>query len=331
MRFFWPLFCVLVLVQTALAVAQTQEAVPPALGQPENFSHLVGRFSFTISAAPTAAFVEEPILLKVVIHAESELPNKDYLPERQHLKIITGEMQQNFFIAAPPDKPDEYDPKTKTWVFYYRLQPKYEQVTGIPALELMFYNPQVPPDFRYQPVTSAAIPLKVKARPQVIVAPDAMYHLASGDNLLRRADESSVNWWLIVLGLILPPAASLMAYRLWRYHHPDRARRRRQSRAARQALRALRLLPTDPHGRGSGAVFTRFLQTRMSLPSAEPTPLEVRLHLWQQGFSPQLTDSAGNFYQIAAEAQFAPVGDRVSDDRRKEAMRLILAVEEEHR
>jgi hypothetical protein len=313
-----------------LAQGLDEPPEPPSLGQPENFSHLVGKFTIAVAASSTDVFAEEPILLTVRIKAEGDLPNKNYLPERKFLKIITEDMRQSFFIAPPPDRQDDYDPKTRTWIFYYRLQPKSEQVTAIPALELMFYNPALPPDFRYQPSSSTAIPLKVKLRPQVIVAPESMYRLAHGDNVLHRAADASVPWAWMVLGLALPPAGALLGFRLWRHYHPDRASKRRQSRAARQALKALRGLRDDRDGQRVGAVFTHFLRARLDLPPAEPTPVEVRLHLWKAGFSPQLTDRVGAFYSDA-ESRFAPLPNGTGHDRRKEAVRLIVAVEEASR
>jgi hypothetical protein len=314
------------------AGAQESGVPPPDVGQPDNFSHLIGRYRITASAAPRDVFVEEAIILTVTIQwtvVNRPLPNKDYLPSRKHLKIFPDEMTNDFYIGDLP-KQDSYDAKKRIWTFHYQLLPKNEKVTAVPPLELMYYDPKSQPQPRYEPSVTSAIPIKVKVRPQVKAAPEGMYHIVTGEAVLRRSEPGSVNWILIVLGLFLPPAGSILGYRLWRYRYPDHAgqRLRRQSRAARQSLKELRLLGDDPDGSRSGEVLARFLHARLDLPPAAPTPLEVRLHLWKEGFSAELTDRVGDFFH-AVECRFAPLENGTPKDTRAEAARLIQAVEEE--
>jgi hypothetical protein len=316
------------------ADAQAPTVPPPDVGQPDNYSHLIGRYTITASAKPTDVFVEEAIVLTVMIQwagtDRTTLPDNDYQPTRKHLKIFPDDMSRYYYIGDLP-KDDSFDAMKRIWTFHYQLLPKNEKVAAIPPLELMYYDPNARPQPRYEPSITNAIPIKVKVRPLVKVAPERMYHIGTGEAMLRRTEPGSVNWLLAALGLVLPPAGSILGYRLWRHHHPGQAgqRQRRQSRAARQALRKLRLLSKDPDGSRSGNVLTRFLHARLDLQPADPTPLEVRLHLWKAGFSAELTDRLGDYFQAVVENRFAPLQNDTTKDPRAEAAWLIQAVEEE--
>ncbi len=258
-----------------LAGDTTPPPEPPTLNRPTNFSHLMGQsFTITATATPTDVFVEDPIVLKVRIHGTPPFPNRDYLPQRKYLNIFPADVEKEFYLQGLPDR-DEYDSASDTWIFYYQLLPRHEKVSAIPVLELVYYNSQLPVLDRYQPSTSSEISLHVKPPlPPVKVAPESMYHLSDAASVLRQGGDTSISWWGVVLGLILPPVASIVGYCWWRWLHPDQAGwvRRRQSRAARQALKALHRLDGDAEGRGSGAILTQFLHARLDLLPAEPTP-----------------------------------------------------------
>jgi hypothetical protein len=313
---------------TAPLLAQEKSVEPPALGQPEDFSQLVGSFKLEVSASPTEVFVEEPILVKVSIQGNG--PDSKYLPQRKNLKIFPKELKRDFFIGELSEK-DSHDAKNNTWVFYYQFLPKNEKVTKIPFFKLTYFHPSLPQEFAYQPSLSKPISLKVKLRPEVIVAPERMYQFTSGDAVLRQSSASSVHLLVVILGLVLPPVGSVLGLRLWRYYHPDSATayRRRQSKAARQTLKALRQLRHDPGGQGTCSLFTRYLHVRLNLAAVEPTPQETIEHLARVGLSLPLTEQVAHFYRAAHELRFAPVENQERSSLKSQALRLIPAIEEE--
>src|SRR5207302_5341531 len=135
---------------------------------------------------------------------------KDYLPRRKFLKLFPKEFRQEFDIGELLEE-DSYDTAKQTWHFYYQLHPRNEKVSGIPPLELFYYHQK-----EYSPSYSDLIPLDVKAPPPVIVAPASMYELATGEAVLGRQDGSHLYWWLLAVGLLVPPVACVAGYRLWR-------------------------------------------------------------------------------------------------------------------
>src|SRR5262249_42581538 len=154
-------------------------------------------------------------------------------------------------------KEDRHNPAAKTWEFYYSLKPRTPKADRIPALTLNYYDPAVRKD---QTDPSRAIPIRVKMRPKVIVAPERMYQLATGPDVLRTADPE-VPWAWIIAGLLIVPAGCLAGYGVWRHFHPTVAAEagRRRSRAARQALHALGQLQDEPAGEQVERVVLRYL------------------------------------------------------------------------
>jgi hypothetical protein len=129
--------------------------------------------------------------------------------------------------------------------------------------------------------------------------------------------------------LAAPPLLALAAYRIGRRLWPDveGARQRGRSRAAREALRALqrgkRLAAT------TAATVTTYLQQRLDLPTAEPTPRETAEWLAARGCRSELVAQAARFFEACDAARFAPQPSAVLLDLTASAKDLILAVEAE--
>lgn len=308
------------------AQAQVQDDEPPSIGQPEDFSNLVGQFSLAVSATPTDVFVDDPITLKITITGSG--PNRKFLPDRKSLKVIPKELEDQFYVGGLPDK-DRFDAKARTWEFYYQLRPKHEGIKEIPLLVLTYYNPKLPADARYQPSIADAIALTVKPRPQVILAPERMYQLAAADAILWSTHHWVPDWLFVALGVIVPPVLSFAGYRAWRQAFPDARTRalRRQSRVARETLRSLRCLRSDPQLLRSSALVAEYLRARLDLRPAEPTPEEAAQCLAGAKMPPLLMERAAEFFRLAQEARFAPSAQPALDAQQR-AMQLIAAVEE---
>jgi hypothetical protein len=238
---------------------------------------------------------------------------------------LPPDLEKNFYVEPLPQE-DRHDPKTKTWFFCYSLRPKRAAADRIPTLRLVYYQPQLR---RYQTSFSRAIPLHIKQRPKVIVAPERMYHVAAGEQILRSMNDDTLPWTFLGLGLLIPPACCLIWCRVWRHCHPSAAAQagRRRSRAARQALLALSRLRDDPFGKETAAVVGQYLQQRLPLAALEPTPGEVKEGLLRAGLAEVLTRQAGTFFQACEDSRFAPPEVPRVRSLQSEAAELIEALE----
>jgi tetratricopeptide (TPR) repeat protein len=160
--------------------------------------------------------------------------------------------------------------------------------------------------------------------------------LATGPAVLER----QMPWTPPRLGtigtlLLAPPLGCIAWYLIWRRLYPDAARlaSQRRSRAARRALQALRSarrLDAESRAARIAAIVTGYLQQRLDLTIAEPTPGEIALLFGQHDFSPALTEQAIRFFERCDCVRFQPVenGTGVSlDELQESAMKFILAVE----
>jgi hypothetical protein len=120
---------------------------------------------------------------------------------------------------------------------------------------------------------------------------------------------------------------------LWRRFNPDAARRARirQSLAARQALQALNSLApaaADQRAYRVARIAAGYLQQRLGLPTAEPTPAEVAACLGRAGSPDVLAGKAAEFFRACDAARFAPAPLNAAD-LTAAASSLILTMEAE--
>jgi hypothetical protein len=123
-------------------------------------------------------------------------------------------------------------------------------------------------------------------------------------------------------------------YVCWRRLYPDAARlaSQRRSRAARRALQALatsRRLDAMARASRIAAVVAEYLQERLDLSIAEPTPPEVAALLAQRGCSLALAEQAVRLFEACDRARFVPAAEINPADLADAAVVFILAVEEE--
>jgi hypothetical protein len=228
-------------------------------------------------------------------------------------------------------------PRT-VWEFHYHLKPKSVAVNEVPSIPFVFDNRnlQLAPKLRYEVAYTEPIALEVKEReviPVRVRAPESVFHLSAGPELFaRRTVWGRPGPAMSVALLVLPPACCVAWYLCWQRLYPDAARqsRRRRSRAAQRALDALRRAPRSGIERATmahGAV-THYLQQRLDLPIAEPTPRETAGHLQRLHLSPELTAETVRFFRSCDAARFLP--DPPEDtDLAAAAAEVVLAVEAE--
>lgn len=310
----------------------------PVVGRPVDlpFSEASGWFEVHARAEPTTLQAETALTFTVTVRAVRP-PRRP--PQRLDLRQLRDFAEQ-FYIEDPGEeirRPDD-----RTWEFAYRLKPRRTDVTAIPSLPFVYFNPYLlTANKGFQVLYTDPIPLHVLPHETVQVpvqAPESAFVLATGAQVLQRQKPWTPPRLGMCLALLLvPPLGCAAWYLLWRRLYPDAARLAslRRSRAARHALRALyaaRRLDTETRAARIVAIVVGYLQQRLDLTIAEPTPREVALLFAQHGCSSALTEQAVRFFEACDRARFVPAegGTGVSPVALQDsALQLILAVEVE--
>ncbi len=303
----------------------------PIKGRPENFSFIEGqRFSLFASVDKATVRVEQPFLLTITLKGRGKITCP---PTREKLKVLPPEFEKQFFVRKRLDK-DGFDPKQQKWSFVYELRPKGTDVTMIPSLELSYYSQG------YRKAYTGYIKLKVlpppppiEPPPTAIDAPEDMYNITTGKQLLRdaRKDHDWPSLAVSIPALLLPLCLCVLWYVVWRYRYPDEALRvqRRQSGAARKALRALRRVRKPVPGQ-TEAIVSSYLQDRFDFHTAEPTPEETESYLRTLGLPSALCVATAEYLRVSQRHRFAPEVDQDQPDWNAQAANLIRELEVEH-
>jgi hypothetical protein len=307
----------------------------PVVGRPVDlpFSEASGWYEIHAQAEPTTLQAETTLTFTVTVKAIRPARRP---PQRLDLGQLPDFFQQ-FFIEDSSDEVAR--PDDRTWEFAYRLKPRRTDVTAIPGLPFVYFNPYLLTASKgFQVLYTDPIPLHVLPHDTVQVpvqAPESAFVLSTGPHLL----EPQKPWTPPRLGTcvilsLAPPFGCVAWYLIWRRLYPDAARlaSRRRNRAARrtlQALHAARRLDAETRTARTTAIVVDYLQQRLDLTIAEPTPHEVALTLARQGYSSALTEQVTHFFEACDRARFLPTSESASFPLHDAAVRFILAVEEE--
>lgn len=341
----------MLIVAPALAAPRAQP-VPievPLVGQPPYYWGAVGtRFQLSTQASQTELYVGKTFQLTVRVTAIGPFQRP---PERPLLEEVPR-FKERFKIdwltkgrAAESSKPDRVLPDQRSWEFHYRLRAVSDQVERVPPLPFAWYRPNRNPKLRgtFETTWDDGIDLKVKPIPtdkaktpaKPIQVPDAFLQIATSPALLRHEEVfRTPSVTLLALLILLPPTLGALCYIGWRRLNPDAARlaRRRQSRAAVVALRDLNALGTrqgPERVQRTLDIAITYLRDRLHLPSVEPTPAEVTVHLSQAGTSLTSVKQAADFFHACDAARFAPVHNAKEADLAALVRQLITALEAE--
>jgi len=310
----------------------------PVVGRPVDlpFSEASGWFEVRASAEPTTLQAETPLTFTLTVKAVRPVRRP---PQRIDLRQLPDFAEQ-FYIEDPSEEAAR--PDDRTWEFAYRLKPRRTEVREIPSLPFVYFNPYLLTASKgFQVLYTDPIPLRVLPHETVQVpvqGPESAFVLATGPAVLeRQAPWTPPARSTIVTLLLVPPLGCILWYLLWRWRYPDAARlaSQRRSRAASRALQAMhsaRRLDAEARAERIAAIVAGYLQQRLDLTIAEPTPHEIALLFGQHTFSPALTEQAVRFFETCDRARFQPVegGTGVSlDELQDAAMQFILAVEAE--
>jgi len=334
------LLCGLLLAQPA--------AEAPIAGRPTDWSGVSGGpYVVTATAEPTALTAEEPLTLIVRI-AVAPGGSAGNLRALARPPLAKQEAFKPFLVV---DLDDRFSDNPLRREFRYRLRPRRADVTHIPRVKLVYFNPQLPPGRDYQTTYSGEVPLMVKPRAVAATAGDVpewiIHEWETRDegrlispieewrnDLFERLGLDPYPWPPSRPGLLI--AATALAgpllicgvwYAVWHHRHPDAAQlaRRRRSRAAAAALRDLRKARADDAG-SVRAVVCAYLRARAGLPATASTPAEVDGFLRDSGYPTGRISAVEELLRCCDRARFSP-GHELPANLSTNAERLILDLE----
>ncbi len=256
--------------------------------------------------------VGETLTLTLTVHATGEVFKPPQAPD---LALHPQAAFAGFDIEPMHPIPAVREVKN-TWTFVYKLRPKSVKVREVPSILFMYWDPVVQADSPYLTwpvVETDALPLQVLDRPVLavpLVVPAAVDRFASGPDLLKRQHVWQRPSFALLSALVLgPPVLGIVWYALWRRWYPDavEALRRRRTRAARTALRELaggRGLPPQQRAEQAAAAVARYLQARLDLAVAEPTPTEATERLDKAGVAASAIQQTADFFRACDAARF---------------------------
>jgi len=290
------------------------ELVPPPINQPASFRTFgrpIGmKFDASWEAQPTTLRLDSSLTLTIRVEYQSV---RGELPQRAPKAPILGDEFTSLFRAGEMTT----EGTGRSWKFTCQLTPLSDKVSRLPALLFTYYSP-----LQYQTVALPSIDITVLPRETVAteegnkpgtsaVGTTPVSRFANGVRLLARDDRWALPPTAVTVLLLLgPPAACLMAYRLWRQLYPDEVLRlrRRRSRAARAALRGLdlaRAARSDIRANLAASIIANYLKERLDLSITEPTPRETADHLEKMGCTKECVQQATEFFDVCDSARFA--------------------------
>ncbi len=306
----------------------------PTVGRPADlpFSGASGDFRVHAAATPTALEAQTPF----TPHPRScrSLSPSSGQPSRRSIPDQLPAFAERFdFLEGDRDGGRRTD--GRTWEFAYRLQPKREDVTAVPGVPFVFFNPQIQyPRKGFQVAYSDPIPLTVA--PHEIYSPP----MADPAFLFTIADGAPVLRHSAVVG-----AAPRRPWPCcWRRCccasggtaagggcTPVRPVSRAGAAASPPAApwprpRGAGLLPPMPRAARAAAVAADYLRARFDAPAEEPTPDEATACLGRVGAPAALAEQAAALFRACDAARFGSAL-RPPADLAAEAARFILAVE----
>jgi hypothetical protein len=118
------------------------ESDVPIVGRPTEFpfSEASGSFTVLARAEPTTVQVEQRITLTVVVEADGPV---HHAPQRIDLRQVP-DINERFYVDNQ-DAEENPPADARRWEFVYLLKPRRADVTEVPSLPFVFYNPAISP------------------------------------------------------------------------------------------------------------------------------------------------------------------------------------------
>lgn len=257
----------------------TIEVLPlPTIGKPGNFSGVVGRFKFRVTAEPKEVAPGDPITLQMTLIGEGNYDRilPPALPAEAPFRLFGDAVRQQGNNGVR---------------FEQVISPQNATVTEIPPLDFSYFDSEAG---QYRTVSSTPIPITVNASSnntaQVFAAQETLTAAPADTPFATESDVQRITGWLkkqwkrirpwlwtlsaaLGAGLLL-----FLARRFYQRRRKDTARVRRQQapKAARAALKAaddaLRKNDTTAFYEAAGNALNSYFGNRLNLPPGEVTP-----------------------------------------------------------
>jgi hypothetical protein len=313
----------------------------PTDNQPPGYYGLVGRYTIATQASPTEVSVGDPITLTIRIGGNPYLK-----PVRWPDLANVPALAEHFRIPSEKASPELQQGHK---VFTQTIRAKSDQVTAIPAIPLVTFDPQA---HTYRTLTSAPIPLTVAAS-QVLGSEDLVGFsrqprnreveairegLAAnyeGDDALENQRFSLTAMALspgplVIWGLPLLSLAGSILLKLAYRTSPEQvaAKRRRQAAArALQGLRDLRALPSADQPEKLGQLLCQYVGDRFGKTAGSLTAQECRETVLQAGIA---ADLAGRLEQVVSTceaARYASQANEIDQTAERNVQELIKTID----
>jgi hypothetical protein len=322
------------------AVAVTIQA-PPTEGRPPSFRGAIGRFTIDISARPDRVSLGQPVTLTIAIEgsgtegiAGPDLSRNAELRSRFDFSDgeLTGDLEGNrkvFRVAIFPRQEGDQTIPPIAWSYFDVRREEYVTLRGEPIP--ISVAPAPPGGTIAGGGPSAASP---RSKGELTAVTEGILpNYTDPEHVL--ADQSlrfDTVWIGVVAGLpVLYAAGAILRLRR------DRARtdrtwvRRRSARPqAEAAIRAALRGGTPPDQVHAVArAFARFVSDRRALPTADPTPEEVRRALLSAGMSADEAAAIADWLQASEACRYGSFDGATSSPREVagEARRWMKRVE----
>jgi len=314
----------------AVPDAATAEVMIPVIGQPSPFYGAAGKkVKVDAQAEPVTLTSDDTIVFTLRIQ---NLDNPADV-QRPDLSEIDA-FRRDFQIEDGPPADAE---AAGTRIFRYKLRPRRESVTAIPAFTLPYYEPTLPqppdkPDFPFRKARTEPITIQVRksAPPTMPIVPLDVPDFMTEPS---RATSLEVPPWVWWTAAAVPPVVALGWCGVWRLLNPGGARlaRRRRSRAARTAIRTLHSLARHPPADPAAVVWcvSAYLAERYELPGLFRTPDDLSRRLREAGASAETVAECEEFLKAADAARFAPFPEQTGDVLIADAENLVRRQEGE--
>ncbi|MFO0863214.1 MAG: hypothetical protein U0744_00890 [Gemmataceae bacterium] len=266
--------------------AEIPDIEPALVGQPPNFSGIVGRVRVEVTIEPKEAIVDDPVMFTVRILGETSAKHP---PRRELLKVFGEDAERNYWIEQVPDRDST---KPGVWEFAFRLRAKHAAVKETPAVKLVYFHPDRK---RYQ--TSFADPVSVAFHPRpaspVPVEPKVLHAPAvllqanpppSNLSMQRGPWLPSAAKWFVAIAV--PPVFGFALWRLFTtlFPAPEIRRTRAMHRAAAKAFEELKRADVNDASRAAETV-KRYVAERFGWAIAEWGPHEAESALKRRGLA----------------------------------------------
>jgi BatD DUF11 like domain len=295
----------------------------PTEGRPVGFSGLVGSFEVEADATPTDVSVGDPITLTVRVKGPRYLQNVTLPPLEKQPSLA-----RDFRI---PEERATGVIKGNTKVFTQTLRATHSGVSGIPPIEVPYFDPKTG---HYEIARSEPIALKVEGN-RIITAQDAegrdavavtqteleareegiAYNYEGAEVLVNQAGSLS-SWLSSPLGLILliaPPLGygGLLAFIVVARRRGADPTGRRAKRAHRDFTRRLQALDSGPLRNADGFhsqlldALRGYLGARLDLPPGALTFADVAAALQQRGIAAEIVEELRHLFEQCEAGRYA--------------------------